>query len=166
MIKVENCTLIIVHFKIIPKYCTNWVLSNCRVFKLCYVFCTYVISRWLAIHLIYIEKEKKLLFFSRQLMPKSIKNNRKDGPCVKQMETILHQPNVTRQVHHGKSFIRTHVQKMLKVINYLIMYSKKTQILELLRKKNISNKSRIHYKNEINKMQDSKHQFKVILKKF
>ena len=111
MIKVENCTLIIAHFKIIPKYCTNWVLSNCRVFKLCYVFCTYVISRWLAIHLIYIEKEKKLLFFSRQLMPKSIKNNRKDGPCVKQMETILHQPNVTRQVHHGKSFIRTHVQK-------------------------------------------------------
>ena len=99
-------------------------------------------------------------------MPKSIKNNRKDGPCVKQMETILHQPNVPRQVHHGKSFIRTHVQKMLKVINYLIMYSKKTQILELLRKKNISNKSRIHYKNEINKMQDSKHQFKVILKKF
>ena len=51
------------------------------------------------------------------------------------METILHQPNITRQVHHGKSFIRTHVQKMLKVINYLIMYSKKTQILELLRKK-------------------------------
>ena len=46
------------------------------------------------------------------------------------------------------------------------MYSKKMQILELLRKKNISNKSRIHYKNEINKMQDSKHQFKVILKKF
>ena len=39
-------------------------------------------------------------------------------------------------------------------------------MLELLRKKNISNKSRIHYKNEINKMQDSKHQFKVILKKF
>ena len=46
------------------------------------------------------------------------------------------------------------------------MYSKKTQMLELLRKKYISNKSRIHYKNEINKMQDSKHQFKVILKKF
>ena len=46
-----------------------------------------------------ITQEKSLL--------KSIENNRKDGLCIKQMETILQQLKVARQAYHAKVLLET-----------------------------------------------------------
>ena len=37
------------------------------------------------------------------------------GPCVKGLDEVLNTLNVKRQAYHGKSFVRNHVNKMLKV---------------------------------------------------